>query len=771
MNPARRNVGRVCFALAAFLLGAWCLAGAVHGADSGRIGTLEPRIAAGDRFFQLGQFEGALREWDEALRATDARTQPLRRADVLVRQAEAFRALGHVDRALEAFTAAAALAGADEARMARVLAGLGSALQAAGQPKEARDRLDASIALAERSGSKGIKAVALNNLGNLLAALDENEAAIGAYESAAGLASETGNAVLQSQALANAARIAARAAKPERAVALAQSATKAAAGLAPGHDAAYVSIALGQLYLRLHKANASQSWIDASVEVLGRALRMSQQIGDSRAESYALGVLGELYETEGRVSDALELTRRATFIAQQLNAAELLYRWEWQTGRLLKAQGNPDAAIVAYQRAVAQVQSIRNDLGSNFATGRSSFREVLGPLYFELADLLLSQGAVAGDAARTQQLLLQARDTVELSKSAELEDYFQDNCVTALQAKITQVEKVGLNTAVIYPILLRDRLELLVTFPDGVRQYKLDVTAEKLNDTVDRFRALLERRATRAYLPFAQQLYAWLVKPIEAELAAHNTDTLVFVPEGALRTIPLSALHDGTQFVISRFAVATTPGITLTDPRPLAARPQQVLLNGLTHSVQGFSALPNVAKELQAVLEISGGKVLQDKEYVVSNLEHEFSQRAFTVVHIASHGQFSSDPKQTFLLTYDGKLTMDDLERLIAPSRFRDQPLELLVLSACETAVGDDRAALGLAGVALKAGARSAVASLWLVSDESSALMITDFYRRLQEPGLSKAKALQQAQVALIGDERFSHPAYWAPFLLIGNWL
>ena len=292
-----------------------------------------------------------------------------------------------------------------------------------------------------------------------------------------------------------------------------------------------------------------------------------------------------------------------------------------------------------------------------------------------------------------------------------------------------------------------------------------------MNEIVDRFRGALERRATRAYLPFAQQLYAWLVKPIEPELAAHNTDTLVFVPEGALRTIPLSALHDGKQFVVSRYAVATTPGITLTDPRPLAVRPQQVLLNGLTQSVQGFPALPNVAKELQAVLEINGGKVLQDKDYVVKNLEQEFSQHAFTVVHIASHGQFSSDPKQTFLLTYDGKLTMDELEKLIAPSRFRDQPLELLVLSACETAVGDDRAALGLAGVALKAGARSAVASLWFINDESSALMVTDFYRNLQQPGLSKAKALQQAQVALIGDERFSHPAYWAPFLLIGNWL
>ena len=190
---------------------------------------------------------------------------------------------------------------------------------------------------------------------------------------------------------------------------------------------------------------------------------------------------------------------------------------------------------------------------------------------------------------------MDARDTIERSKSAELQDYFQDNCVTVLQSKLTQVEKVGANTAVIYPVMLRDRFELLVTFPDGIKQYRLDVDAKSFNEAIRTFRAALERRTTRGYLPLAQQLYAWLVKPIEADLAARKTDTLVFIPEGALRTIPLSALHDGRQFLVSRFAIATTPGLTLTDPQPLAARASQVLLTGLTEPVQGFSALPHVA--------------------------------------------------------------------------------------------------------------------------------------------------------------------------------
>ena len=141
------------------------------------------------------------------------------------------------------------------------------------------------------------------------------------------------------------------------------------------------------------------------------------------------------------------------------------------------------------------------------------------------------------------------------------------------------------------------------------------------------------------------------------------------------------------------------------------------------------------------------------------------------IVHIATHGQFDSDHSKSFLLAYDDKLTMDRLQTTIASRQYQEEPLELLVLSACQTAAGDDRAALGLAGVALKAGARSALATLWFVNDESTSTMIADFYEHLRDPASSKAIALQRAQVALVEDSRFAHPSYWAPFLLIGNWL
>lgn len=140
-------------------------------------------------------------------------------------------------------------------------------------------------------------------------------------------------------------------------------------------------------------------------------------------------------------------------------------------------------------------------------------------------------------------------------------------------------------------------------------------------------------------------------------------------------------------------------------------------------------------------------------------------------MHIATHGVIEADVRDSFLLTWDGRLTMDDLEQTLNPSRYRDRGIDLLTLSACQTAVGDERAALGLGGIALKAGASSALATLWSISDEATSRLIADFYRRLKEGGTGKAEALRQAQRQLLAQPRYRHPGYWAPFLLIGNWM
>jgi CHAT domain-containing protein len=276
------------------------------------------------------------------------------------------------------------------------------------------------------------------------------------------------------------------------------------------------------------------------------------------------------------------------------------------------------------------------------------------------------------------------------------------------------------------------------------------------------------------YLDSAQRLYDWIVRPIEKSLEDEAIDTLVFVADGELRAIPMAALHDGKQFLIGRYAVCVSPGLTLTAPQPLTARKRiDVLSAGLSEPRGGFSALPSVPEELSGIEGLYAGIRLQDEQFLVKNFASRFEGDTFTIVHIASHGLFAGDAVDTFVLAYDEPLKLDDLEKLIYPSQFRGEPVELLTLSACQTAEGDEgRAALGLAGVAVKAGARSALATLWAVDDKASSILVVDFYRELKNsPSMSKARALQQAQLKLLADPRYDHPACWAPYLLIGNWL
>ena len=499
------------------------------------------------------------------------------------------------------------------------------------------------------------------------------------------------------------------------------------------------------------------------------AANNAEALHNATLSSLAQGGLAHLYERDNRLDEASTLTDRAAFAAQQASAPELSFRWDWQRARLARRRGQTEAALVSYRRAVAELQSVRQDIPVEYRDGRSSYRTTFGPVYLEYSDLLLRRAS--SDPARATPLIREARDTIEQLKETELQDYFRDSCVTSFIAKRRPIETIAPGTAVIYPIALPDRLELLVSFGDEQRQFTAPIPETSLRDQVQRFRELLEKRTTNEYLVPARQLYDQILRPVEPVLAAHHIDTLVIVPDYTLRTVPFAALYDGSGFLMDRYATAIAPSLHLTDPRPLKTAPGTALVLGVSKSVQGYVELPNVEREVAAVHDIEGGQELLNDSFSRARFEAELRRVPYNIVHIASHGQFGSDPSQTFMLAFDGQLTMDDLERAIKFGERRDSALELLILSACETASGDDRAALGLAGVALKAGARSALATLWYVSDEAAGELVVNFYRGVQSGKLSKAHALQEAQRMLAADPRYAHPAYWAPFLLIGNWL
>jgi CHAT domain-containing protein len=320
-------------------------------------------------------------------------------------------------------------------------------------------------------------------------------------------------------------------------------------------------------------------------------------------------------------------------------------------------------------------------------------------------------------------------------------------------------------------------LEVIVALPgQPLRQYttflpkeEIDQTLKNLVDavTIPRLHLYLKR-----FLDPSQQVYNWLIRPVEAELAASGIKTLTFVPDGALRNVPFSALHDGQQYLVQKYSVAIAPGLQLVDPKPLAQHQLQILAFGLSESRQGFPALPYVQSELTRIKTGIESKVELNESFTNSNFQQAIQSSPFPVIHLATHGQFSSSAQDTFVLTWDSQIGANDFTELLRTQQANGKhTIELLVLSACQTAEGDDRAALGLAGVAVRAGARSTLASLWYVNDEATSLLMTQFYQDLMTTQETKAEALRHAQEVILQNNEFSHPYYWSGFVLVGNWL
>lgn len=760
-----------------------------HAAPAIRATIEQPKVASesltqGKQAAARGDFGAAveaLQKADEEFgQAGNKRSQ----ANTLLQLAAAYHALGQRRQAVVALDRAQELATQlGQADLQLAVLNARGAILLGWSDAAAVETLRKAVELAQREKNPRAEASILNNLGNALAAAQHFPEARESFRRCVELARATGQTELGAQAGLNAAAAAKEVRDFPAAVDLLQQSRALIAKSSASHSLAKLHLKAGQLWLALGAAQtpAQAAERTAHWERAGEAFHLARALSvalrDQRTTSLAAGNLGHLHELAGRRAEANQFTQEAIFTAQACGAAELLYRWEWQAGRLLLSAGDRSAALGAYRRAAKTLESgtIRNDLALAAASrpGAVGFRRELGPLFYELADLLLQTAAQTPERGAAQALLLEARNTVELLKSAELDDYFQDACQSVVRKKIRDVDSVSPQTAIIYPIALADRLELLLSLPGGLLQsVTVPVGAAELEAVVLDLQDKLRTRTTHEFVGPARKLHGWMIGRIEPLLAAHRVETLVFVPDGVLRTVPMGALYDGTNFLARRYALALTPGLTLMDPQASALKAPTLLLNGLSASRHGFDALPNVVEEVRQIRAAFGGTVLTNQFFTAGQVRREFARAQYSMVHLATHGQFDREAAKSFVLTYDERLSLDGLESLIRPSAFRGQPVELLTLSACETAVGDDRAALGLAGVAIKAGARSAIATLWCVDDEASAKLISTFYAELrQHPERSKARALQAAQRTLMDDPNYRHPFYWSPFLLIGNWL
>ena len=519
-------------------------------------------------------------------------------------------------------------------------------------------------------------------------------------------------------------------------------------------------------------------------QILTKAVELAHGLGDQRTEAYAQGLRGRLYEQNQQLSQAEDFTKQALNLAPTFKSPDIAYEFFWQLGRLRKAQGDNEGAIANYTQAVNTLQSLRSDLVTISSDVQFSFRESVEPVYRELVALLLqpksdrlkvesSQNNLQAEKV-SQKNLDQARKVLESLQLAELDNFFRDACINAKPAQIDQIDKTA---AVFYPIILSDRLEVILALPgQPLRQYTTFLPKKEINATLNNLRQAVTvprlRASLKRFLDTSHEVYNWLIRPVEAELAASGVKTLAFVPDGAFRNIPIAALYDGKQYLIENYSVAIAPGLQLLDPKPLARQKLQVLAFGLSEARQGFEPLPNVKLELERIKTEVESQVRLNQAFTSSSFRQATQSLPFPVIHLATHGEFSSSAKDTFVLTWDDRIRANDFNELIRTQEGnRKRPIELLVLSACQTATGDDRAALGLAGVAVRAGARSTLASLWFVSDEATSLLMTQFYQELNNTQVTKAEALRRAQAVILQDNKFSHPFYWSAFVLVGNWL
>jgi CHAT domain-containing protein len=730
--------------------------------------TSENVIDEGQQAFNQGNFEQAIAQWQTAI----PQLMPAQQVKVFNQLATAYRNLGQYNQAFKILQQAEKVAQGHKyfADYAMILCKLSELYIATQQFEPANLAIAKALKVARKSGQSLVLAHVLNHQGNWLVTQANYLQALAVYEESARLAKPSGDEVLASKTLLNQLQVILLQKDYVTLLAKLPPAEQQLQHLPDNYDKAFNFIILGRLAQRsLASVHRSQFMLIA-YRAFEQAKQAAVRLPNSRLSAYAYGYLGELYQDDQRYEEALYFTQQAVFFAQQANMEDNLYRWYWQQGRLLKIQGQEIAAIRSYQQAIIHLRTMRHT-----ANQASSVPLPLETIYVELTDLLLEQAHHADSVERQKSWLIQARDTIEQLKARELQNYFQDDCVTSLQAKMTSLEGVDKHAAVLYPITLPKRTELLLSLPTGdIQQFTIAVDEEVLRQTVYEFREQLTNRTHYQFVPPAQQLYQWLIMPLLATLRVQQVDTLIVVPNNFLRTIPLAALYDGEQFLIEQFALAITPGITLTEPKPIKTQQVQVLLGGLTEGVQDFDPLPHVNEELrqlQGLFAANQYNLLKNQDFSLAKLQEVFQSTPYSIIHIASHGQFDKDPNKTFLLTYDGKLTINQLERLMRLSEFREEPVELLTLSACQTAVGDEQAALGLAGVALKAGARSAIATLWFINDMAASTLVTEFYRQLQQFSISKAKALQNAQKMMLHHPQLQHPAFWSAFLLIGNWL
>ncbi|MCC5640156.1 CHAT domain-containing protein [Nostoc sp. CHAB 5844] len=523
------------------------------------------------------------------------------------------------------------------------------------------------------------------------------------------------------------------------------------------------------IYFQVNLANSLAQIPDerlhnVAVDFAQSAWKLAKSINERRMQSYCLGILANLnsQEAETYLLNALN-------IAQSINDLELSYKWQTQLSNLYKKKGQDKKAIQYYEASIKSITKIRSNLSSLNADLQFSFQETVEPIYRNYMRLLLNEKVPN---------LKQIKKINDQLQIAQLENFLKCN-----QLHLVSLDelKIPSSSTSINIIDLDDLVLTIVQSSNNSFNYyitKSELVQEHINNLLvflqDEKSIFIQKELVLAE---SQALYDLLIAPIKQYLPLSGT--LVFTLDTSFQSLPMGILHDGKDYLIKHYSIAETLGSKIRPLKSLSEQHSKALIAGLSKTSPSFSA-PNVPDNLQPLPEVekevadiskqtkSSVKLVNEK-FTSQRFQAELTKGYFPVVHVTTHGQFSSDPDRTVLLAWDKPINIREFNGWLKIQN-NQNPIELLVLSACQTAKGNKRSVLGIAGVAAQAGARSIVASLWLVDSVSTTELMKEFYQGLKN-GASKAEALRQAQLSLLDNPEYAHPYYWAAFILVGSWL
>ncbi|RCJ25595.1 hypothetical protein A6V25_20855 [Nostoc sp. ATCC 53789] len=505
--------------------------------------------------------------------------------------------------------------------------------------------------------------------------------------------------------------------------------------------------------------------LSISLKLANKANTLAQKLNNNRAESYALGTIATIYYSLGKTLEATQYFEKAMGLAQSVQAWDIAYEWQWQLGRLYRVLRKVNKANKVYESAINSLEQVRGNLLGVNPEIQFNFKDKVEPIYHEYMELLFSQDEVKSKRAVEIQ---------EKLKLAEIENFLQCGRLNLSSSSNEQSPKELF--PIIYLIKLRKQVEVVVRTPKNF--YRHTVELKQIADPIDNLLKIVQqkqfiRTESVNYFIYSQTIYNLLFSPIKQYLP--NSGSLGFVLDSYFQNLPIDMLHDGKKYLTDSYSIITASSSQQLQNNSAKFKISNILIGGISQPSPSLNdpsvpknlpVLPEVKAEIENIKKSTASILtLIDSDFTSHSFQQKIEKNSFSLIHLSTHAQFSSDPEQTFVLTWDKPLHIKDLKFLL---KNEGETINLLVLSACQTAKGDKRSALGIAGIAVQAGARSTLASLWLVDADSTALLMEEFYKGLKN-GLALPEALRLAKLSLLSSEKYFHPYYWAGFILVGN--